>query len=81
MTESWDFKCGADIECDQTYPQMMKLWRICLVIVTSTFDCEREFSKLNAIKTNDRNKLCIDNLNMFKKNRFTFSIIKNCLEG
>lgn len=62
MHMAWEF-CGHDIEWEQSFGEMKKLWRACLVIVASTVNCERGFSKMNHIKSNERNRLSLENLN------------------
>ncbi|MCO5597350.1 hypothetical protein L7F22_051426 [Adiantum nelumboides] len=62
MHAAWGV-CGHDVELDQAFFEMMKMWRACLVIVASTANCERGFSKMNRIKSNDRNRLTLENLN------------------
>ena len=62
MHMAWEF-CGHDPEWEQSFGKMKKLWRACLVIVASTVNCERGFSRMNRIKSNDRNRLSLVNLN------------------
>ncbi|MCO5567029.1 hypothetical protein L7F22_020712 [Adiantum nelumboides] len=57
MMDAWRvFSCN--FEWQNTYPNMMKLWQILLVVPASSVACERGFSKQNIIKTDDRQ--CLD---------------------
>ena len=53
---------SSDIYQDQ-FPNLMKLFEICLVIPMVTVHCERSFSAMKRIKTRLRNRLGLDVLN------------------
>lgn len=57
MMDAWRV-FSTNMEWQNTYPNMMKLWQIMLVIPASSVSCERGFSKQNAIKTDQRQ--CLD---------------------
>ena len=46
------------------YPCISRLANIALTLPVSTADCEREFSTMNRIKTNPRNRLKTTNLDL-----------------
>jgi hypothetical protein len=61
MVGAWE-QCGGELEWCESYPNLMKLWKIVLTLPASTASCERGFSKLNHIKNDDRSRLCLKTL-------------------
>ncbi|XP_048763590.2 zinc finger protein 862-like [Ostrea edulis] len=60
------------IRSKSTYPALAVAAERLLVAPVSTVDCERGFSKMNIIKTDLRNKLCIETLkNLMRLSLFT----------
>ncbi|KAH7437452.1 hypothetical protein KP509_05G072900 [Ceratopteris richardii] len=45
-----------------SYPEMMRIWQMALVIPASTSACERGFSRQNFIKSTSRSSLALDTL-------------------
>ena len=43
-------QCRGELEWCDSFPNLMKLWQVVLILPTSTTSCERGFSKLNHIK-------------------------------
>ena len=61
MFGSWEQCRGEPKWCD-SFPNLMKLWKIVLILPASTASCERGFSKMNRIKNYDRSRLCLETL-------------------
>ncbi|KAH7332329.1 hypothetical protein KP509_20G082300 [Ceratopteris richardii] len=51
----------------ETFPNLLKLWQILLVLPISSIPCERGFSKQNIIKTDRRQHLKVDTLDMLMR--------------
>ena len=49
------------------YPQVSRLFTICLLSALSSVDCERGFSRYNLIKTNLRNRLKVSSISTLLK--------------
>lgn len=60
MHGEWDL-CGNELE---NFSCLIRVWKIILVIPASTKICERGFSKLNRIKSDDRSRLSLDTLDV-----------------
>ncbi|KAH7424145.1 hypothetical protein KP509_12G092200 [Ceratopteris richardii] len=61
MHDSWR-SCSVIKSWWHTYPEMMRLWQVSLVIPASTSSCERGFSWQNFIKNMCRSSLGLDTL-------------------
>ena len=61
MFGAWE-KCRGELEWCDSFPKLMKLWKIVLILPASTASCERGFSKMNRIKNYDRSRLCLETL-------------------
>ncbi|KAH7421425.1 hypothetical protein KP509_13G056600 [Ceratopteris richardii] len=61
MHDSWR-SCSVIKSWWDTYPKMMRLWQVSLVIPASTSSCERGFSRQNFIKNMCRSSLGLDTL-------------------
>ncbi|KAH7439134.1 hypothetical protein KP509_04G046700 [Ceratopteris richardii] len=61
MHDSWR-SCSVIKSRWDTYPEMMRLWQVSLVIPASTSSCERGFSRQNFIKNMCRSSLGLDTL-------------------
>jgi len=61
MLEAWNQCCG-QIEWKESFPNIMRLWQLLLVIPTSTTTCERGFSKQNYVKSEERSCLNLSSL-------------------
>ncbi|KAH7281139.1 hypothetical protein KP509_36G032200 [Ceratopteris richardii] len=53
--------------CEETFPNLLKLWQILLVLPISSVPCERGFSKQNIIKNDRRQHLKVDTLDMLMR--------------
>ncbi|KAH7298364.1 hypothetical protein KP509_25G039500 [Ceratopteris richardii] len=53
MRDAW-VVCNESSSWWDLYPEMMKIWQLCLVVPTSTSACERGFSRQNFIKSVSR---------------------------
>ncbi|MCO5592298.1 hypothetical protein L7F22_046298 [Adiantum nelumboides] len=51
----------------ETFPNFLRLWQILLVLPISSVPCERGFSKQNIIKTDRRQSLKVDTLEMLMR--------------
>ncbi|MCO5567614.1 hypothetical protein L7F22_021308 [Adiantum nelumboides] len=61
MKDAWQL-FASNINWQRTYPNLLKLWQLVLVLPVSSVSCERGFSKQNAIKTSTRQCLKVDTL-------------------
>ena len=61
MFGAWE-QCRGEPEWCESFPNLMKLWQVVLILPASTASCERGFSKLNRIKNDDRSRLCLETL-------------------
>ncbi|KAH7292058.1 hypothetical protein KP509_29G049800 [Ceratopteris richardii] len=61
MRDAW-VVCNESKSWWDLYPEMMKIWQLCLVIPASTSACERGFSHQNFIKSVSRSSLALDTL-------------------
>ncbi|KAH7421774.1 hypothetical protein KP509_13G074700 [Ceratopteris richardii] len=69
MNEREDFSmCDAWVACNESsswwdlYPEMMKIWQLCLFVLASTSACELGFSHQNFIKSVSRSSLGLETL-------------------
>ncbi|KAH7331520.1 hypothetical protein KP509_20G037900 [Ceratopteris richardii] len=61
MPDAW-VVCNESKSWWNLYPEMMKIWQLCLVIPASTSACERGFSHQIFIKSVSRSSLALDTL-------------------
>ncbi|MCO5592067.1 hypothetical protein L7F22_046061 [Adiantum nelumboides] len=59
--EAWE-QCAGEDGWIESYPSLLKLWQIMLLIPVSTACCERGFSKQNRIKEDERSSLTLSTL-------------------
>ncbi|KAH7296912.1 hypothetical protein KP509_26G044600 [Ceratopteris richardii] len=59
--DAWSHCCH-QISWYESFPNLMKIWRALLVIPVSTAACERDFSKQNRIKVDERSSLTLKTL-------------------
>ena len=57
-------QCRGEPEWCDSFPNLMKLWQVVLILPASTASCQRGFSKLNRIKNDDRSRLCLETLDI-----------------
>ena len=58
---AWE-QCRGEPEWCDSFPNLMKLWNIILILPASTASCERVFSKMNSIQNYDSSRLCLETL-------------------
>ncbi|KAH7421532.1 hypothetical protein KP509_13G062500 [Ceratopteris richardii] len=61
MRDAW-VVCNESSSWWDLYPEMMKIWQLCLVVPASTSACERGFSRQNFIKSVSRSSLGLETL-------------------
>ncbi|KAH7295154.1 hypothetical protein KP509_27G035000 [Ceratopteris richardii] len=61
MKEAWRYFSSMK-DWHASFPNLMKLWQVILIIPTSTDACERGFSKQNLIKSDRRSRLTVNTL-------------------
>ncbi|MCO5591377.1 hypothetical protein L7F22_045360 [Adiantum nelumboides] len=66
MKDAWQL-FASNANWQHTYPNLLKLWQLILLLPISSVSCERGFSKQNIIKTSSRQCLKVETLEMLMR--------------